>query len=46
LYFERKNYKEAEKYYLIAIDEGYNPALNNLGIVYDELQNYELAEKY
>jgi TPR repeat protein len=46
LYTEQRRYDAAEKYYLMAIDEGYNPAINNLAVIYDRQQKYELAEKF
>ena len=46
LYHLQKEYEKAEEYYLIAIDSGYDDALNNLGILYKERKEYEKAKEY
>jgi NACHT domain/Tetratricopeptide repeat len=45
-YGELKKEKEAEKYYLLAIEKGYIDALNNLGLLYKNQGKEKEAEKY
>lgn len=45
-HYHIKDYKSAEKYYLIDIDNGYVSSMNSLGIMYRKQQKYEIAEKY
>ena len=46
-YFIEKNYKEAEKYYLMAIENGNSTAMYCLGYYYNHIEkNYEEAKKY
>ncbi len=46
-YNELKDYKKAEKYYLMAIENDDVDAINNLAVLYaDELKDYKKAEKY
>jgi Tfp pilus assembly protein PilF len=45
--YQRQNKQDlAEKYYILAIDKGYNDSLNNLGALYLNQCKFELAEKY
>ena len=45
--FDKKKYAEAEKYYLIAVnDEGSVLAMRGLGYVYRKENKYDLSEKY
>ena len=45
--FDKKKYAEAEKYYLIAVnDEGSVLAMRGLGYVYRSENKYELSEQY
>ena len=46
LYRELKKYDLAEQNYKLAIENGNNESLNELGIVYDIQGKYDLAEKY
>ena len=46
LYFNKKNYKMAEKWYLESEKLGFLEAKYNLGYVYYEIGNFEKAEKY
>ena len=46
LYVNEENYKEAEKWYLKAVDKGSLVAVSNLAYVYIELEDYEKAIKY
>ena len=46
LYDENKNYSEAEKWYLKAIDNGNFTAISNLAYLYYEKEEYEKAIKY
>ena len=46
LYFHKKNYKMAEKWYLESEKLGFLEAKYNLGHVYYEIKNFEKAEKY
>lgn len=44
LYFsEKKNYEMGEKYYLMAIENGYEGAKTNLAIMYGEWEKYDKA---
>ena len=43
LYTNQKNYSEAEKWYLKAVDKGSLVAVSNLAYVYIELEDYEKA---
>ena len=46
LYFHKKDYKMAEKWYLESEKLGFLEAKYNLGYVYYEIGNFEKAEKY
>ena len=46
LYFNKKNYKMAEKWYLESEKLGFLETKYNLGYVYYEIGNFEKAEKY
>ena len=46
LYFHKKDYKMAEKWYLESEWLGFLEAKYNLGHVYYEIENFEKAEKY
>jgi len=46
LYFHKKDYKMAEKWYLESEKLGFLEAKYNLGHVYYEIENFEKAEKY
>lgn len=46
LYASRHDFKNAEKYYLIAIKNNDYDALNNLAILYEQYGKIEEAEKY
>ena len=46
LYFHKKDYKMAEKWYLESEKLGFLEAKYNLGHVYYEIKNFEKAEKY
>ena len=46
LYFNKKDYKMAEKWYLESEKLGFLEAKYNLGYVYYEIGNFEKAEKY
>ena len=46
LYFHKKDYKMAEKWYLESEKSGFLEAKYNLGHVYYEIKNFEKAEKY
>jgi tetratricopeptide (TPR) repeat protein/energy-coupling factor transporter ATP-binding protein EcfA2 len=46
LFRKQGNYAEAEKYYLLAIEKGYNSALNNVANLYKNQQRFFDAEKY
>ena len=45
-HFIEKNYGEAKKYYLMAIDKGNSDAMVNLGYLYKKEKNYEETKKY
>lgn len=48
VFFKRKNYAEAEKYFLISVGYGkqYNHAVVLLGELYEETGDFDKAEKY
>ena len=46
LYFHKKDYKMAEKWYLESEKLGFLESKYNLGHVYYEIENFEKAEKY
>ncbi len=46
LYGEQDKYKEAEKYYLMAVEKGHTGAANNLALIYTNQDKYKEAEKY
>ncbi|CAA6820144.1 MAG: TPR repeat [uncultured Sulfurovum sp.] len=46
LYSEKKEYNQAEEYYLKAIESGNTKALRNLGLLYKEKKEYNQAEEY
>jgi len=46
LYFNKKNYKMAEKWYLESEKLGFLESKYNLGHVYYEIENFDKAEKY
>lgn len=46
VYFYKKDYKNCEKYLLLAIKNGQINSLYNLGFLYESLKKYKLAEKY
>ena len=46
IYDNQEKYDLAEKYYLMAIDKGYENAMCNLGFLYYNQEKYDLAEKY
>ncbi|KDC50167.1 tetratricopeptide repeat protein [Pseudoalteromonas fuliginea] len=46
LYYEKKLYPEAKKYYLQAIEKGNSYALVNLGFLYQKQQQFDKAEEY
>lgn len=45
-YDELKNYKEAEKYYLLGVAKGHVDSIYNLANIYLSKGNYDKAEKY
>jgi TPR repeat protein len=46
-YYKIKNFKEMEKYYLMAIKHGHTNAMNNLGLYYENIEkNFKEMEKY
>ena len=44
IYFDKKDYKQAEKYFLIAANKGNKVAIHNLGVTYMLLNKYEDAK--
>jgi TPR repeat protein len=47
VYFEMRDYTNAEKYYLLAVEKGEINAMNNLGLHYEKnKKDYDNAEKY
>ena len=44
-YRQNKDYEQAEKYFLKALEEGNKAAYNNLGILYKEQKKYDKAEQ-
>ena len=46
LYARQEKFELAEKYYKLAVENGYPGAYNNLGVLYENQKKYDLAEKF